>query len=129
MSQRSGMPTPAVLTLPPDQVQKAWHLMVEALVDRRFPRHDAEDVVQEAFIVIIRDIEDHLAMFADIEANKGWFIRLALNRYLMMLRGDRRRRQREVAYSFLAGDPDDEVLRRGPGGRDPPDPGRGGQAD
>jgi len=96
-------------------VGEAWELMVDSLVKRGFPRHDAEDVVQEVFIGIIRNPQEYFDKLTHLEDNKGWFITLAMNRYLMLLRGNRRRRQREHCYCMLSADPDDEVLQRIPG--------------
>jgi len=101
--------------LGPERIQQGWDLMYGALVARGFPKADAEDVVQEAFVRILRASGDHLPRLADLENNKGWFITLAVNTYLTMLRGNRRQRRRELAHLDNVAQPHEEVSRRGPG--------------
>ena len=116
MTQAGAMVAPVGLdALEPERFRQGWDLMFGALVARGFPKADAEDVVQEAFVRILRVPEDHLPKLADLDDNKGWFITLAFNTYLTMLRGNRRQRRRELHHLDNMAQPDEEVLRRGPG--------------
>ena len=100
------------------QVAEVWELMVRSLVTRGFPRADAEDVAQESFERMMREPSLWLDKLGDLDQHKGWFITVALNSYLMMLRGQGRRRRREHHHWEAMAGVGEEVLHRGPTGAD-----------
>jgi DNA-directed RNA polymerase specialized sigma24 family protein len=73
-------------------------VVVTALVNRGYPYQDAEDATQD----VLEKIAARPARFADkiaaLEEHEGYFVRMAVNAYLMRLRSERRRREREKRH-------------------------------
>lgn len=88
--------------IPDDQWNALRRLVVSSLVRRGFPYHDAEDVAQDVFIKIALNPANFADKLADLDKNRIYFTKIAFNAYLMRLRAERRRRQREEVYCELS---------------------------
>lgn len=84
--------------VPSEQLAAVHALMVASLVGRGLPIQDADDAAQNVLEKIARDPSSFADKLANLEEHKGWFVTVALNAYLMLLRGDRARRRREIQY-------------------------------
>lgn len=101
--------------LPPPDLAAARAVMVSSLVRRGFPLQDAEDVVQGVLVRIAKDPSAYADKLADVEQHRRWFTTVAMNAYLMMLRGEQRRRRRETEHSIAVADSGDGLRRHVPG--------------
>lgn len=74
------------------QLQVVRRRVVEALVDRRFPDGDAQDVAREVLAEIMADLAGFAELLAAVEDYAEHFEKLALITYLGHLSEERRRR-------------------------------------
>jgi len=98
-----------------EQLVAVQDFLVPALRNRGLPQEDAEDACQQALVKILARSSHFATRLADLEANRGYFIRMAFNEYLQQLRAERRRRRREESEARSAS--------RSVGGTDSPDVG------
>jgi len=72
---------------------------MRAMLARRFPHSDAEDVAQEVLLKVALAPERFAERVRRIDDHAPYFVRMALNTYLMRLRSQRRRELRETTWS------------------------------
>jgi len=77
-------------------IERARTLMVDTMVARGAPRDDAEDAAQDAVERMVRDPNRFAERLANVDAEAAYFTTVAFNAYLIRLRTERRRREREL---------------------------------
>jgi DNA-directed RNA polymerase specialized sigma24 family protein len=105
--------------LDPGRLVAARKLMVTSLVNRGFPPADAEDAAHDVLRGILERRSGRITdKLADLDSNAGYFVRAALNAYLMQMRSETRRRRRQQRQWLTTDGDSDDAGRDGPTGAD-----------
>lgn len=87
-----------------DDLAAIRRLAINTLATRGYPRVDAEDVAQDVLAKIVANPQEFAERVAALPEHRGYFATMAMNSYLMRLRAEMRRRDRErVAASDEGG--------------------------